>query len=90
MIFFGWKALLLPAVATSIDALAIGAGLAFAGKPLLLPCVSMGVVTGIISFIGVYSGNRLAKLGRGVLPEWIMLICGGTAIVLVGVKILCF
>ena len=88
--FFGWKALLLPAVATSIDALAIGAGLAFAGKPLLLPCVSMGVVTGIISFIGVYSGNRLAKLGRGVLPEWIMLICGGTAIVLVGVKILCF
>ena len=85
--FFGWKALIVPAIATSIDAFAIGAGLAFAGNPLLLPCVSMGCVTGLISFLAVYLGHRLARLGRGVLPEWIMLICGGSAIILVGVKI---
>ena len=86
--FFGWKALVLPAVATSIDAFAIGAGLAFAGKPLLFPCLSMGIVTGVISFAGVYSGSRLAKLGKGIFPEWGMLIFGGCAIVLVGVKLL--
>ena len=85
--FFGWKVLILPAVATSIDAFAIGAGLSFAGKPLLLPCVSMGCVTGLISFAGVCIGHRLARLGRGVLPEWIMLISGGSAIILVGIKI---
>ena len=86
--FFALKALILPAFATSIDAFAIGAGLAFAGKPLLFPCAAMGIVTGIISFIAVYCGHRLARLGKDVFPEWIMLICGGSSIILVGVKLL--
>ena len=86
--FFALKSLVLPAVATSIDAFAIGAGLAFAGKPLWLPCTAMGIVTGIISFAGVYCGHRLARLGKDIFPEWIMLICGGCAIILVGVKLL--
>lgn len=86
--FFALKSLILPAFATSIDAFAIGAGLAFAGKPLLLPCSAMGIVTGIISFLGVYCGHRLARIGKDVFPEWIMLICGGSAIILVGIKLL--
>ena len=86
--FFALKSLVLPAVATSIDAFAIGAGLAFAGKPLWLPCTAMGIVAGIISFAGVYCGHRLARLGKDIFPEWIMLICGGCAIILVGVKLL--
>lgn len=86
--FFGWKVLVFPAVATSIDAFAVGAGLAFAGKSLLAPCLSMGVVTAVISFAGVYTGSRLARIGKAFLPEWIMLMTGGCAIVLVGAKIL--
>ena len=86
--FFGWKALILPAVATSIDAFAIGAGLAFAHHQPLVPCLSMGIITGIISFGGVYAGRHLAVWGKRLFPEWVMLFAGGTAIFLVGLKIL--
>ena len=94
--FFGWKALLIPAVATSIDAFAIGAGLAFAGVSPWIPCAAMGIVTAIISLCGVFSGHRLARLAqssqtcRKFLPEWLLLFLAGLAIALIGVRILLF
>ena len=40
--FFRCRNLIVPAVATSIDALAVGAGLAFSGSPILVPAAAMG------------------------------------------------
>ena len=82
--FFSPKALFTPAVATSLDALAVGAGLAFAGNSIWLPALSMGVVTAIISATGVLVGRKLGSLAG----ERIMIIVGGSAIVLIGLKIL--
>lgn len=94
-LFFGWKALFVSGVATSLDAFAVGGGLAFAGKPFFLPCFAMGIVTGAASFIGVWLGARLgARLVRlsrrsgPALPDWLLLPAGGVAIIAVGVKIL--
>ncbi len=82
--FFAPLALLVPAVATSLDALAVGAGICFAGDPVLVPALAMGAATGIISACGVFCGAHLGGLAR----ERTMQIIGGTAIVLIGVKIL--
>ena len=81
--FFTPKRLFLPAIATSLDALAVGAGLRFADTEIILPAVSMGVTTGIISGIGVFFGERLGK----VAGEKPMTIAGGCAIMLIGIKI---
>ena len=82
--FFALKNLFLPAIATSIDAMAVGAGLAFAAKPLWLTAVSMGVVTGIVSACGVLLGSSL----RHKVNQKYLTIAGGTAIILIGIKAL--
>lgn len=82
--FFSPRKLFLPAVATSIDALAVGAGLKFAGSGILFPALSMGIVTALISALGVLIGGRLASLAG----ERIMTVAGGSAIILIGFKIL--
>lgn len=84
--FFAPKNLFLPAVATSIDALAVGAGFAFAKTPLWLPAVSMGTVTAIVSGSAVLVGTRLKRLAG----QKIMTIAGGTVLIVIGIKILFF
>ncbi|MBQ7208365.1 MAG: manganese efflux pump [Lentisphaeria bacterium] len=89
--FSSWKMLLVSSVATSIDAFAVGGGLAFAGKTFFLPCFAMGIVTGFASFTGVQLGARLGRLTRRpgrTLPEWLLLPAGGAAIIFVGIKLL--
>lgn len=82
--FFAPKALFIPAVATSLDALAVGAGLAFAGNEIWTPALAMGVITALASAIGVLLGRRIGMLAG----ERVMMITGGSAIVLIGLKIL--
>ncbi len=82
--FFAPKALVIPAVATSLDALAVGASLAFAGTGIWLPAAAMGIVTALASASGVLLGRKLGTLAG----ERIMMAAGGTAIVLIGLKIL--
>lgn len=82
--FFAWNKLFLPAVATSLDAMAIGAGLAFAGEKLLLPAAAMGVVTAAMSACGVFLGTKMQKLCNPTT----MTVIGGSAIILIGAKIL--
>ena len=82
--FFVSIALFIPAVATSIDALAVGASLAFAGTGIWLPAAAMGIVTALASASGVLLGRKLGTLAG----ERIMMAAGGTAIVLIGLKIL--
>ena len=83
--FFSPANMVLPAVATSLDALAVGASLAFSGQgSVWLPAAAMGVVTGAVSFAGVLLGHRLKRFAG----ESVMSIIGGSVIFLIGVKIL--
>lgn len=79
----GWKVLLLLAVATSIDALAVGMSFALIGEAILLPAVIIGVVAFVFSFFGVLAGHKLSSiLGNK------MQIFGGVILVLIGIKFL--
>ncbi|HOX36227.1 MAG TPA: manganese efflux pump MntP family protein [Methanoregulaceae archaeon] len=71
------------AVATSIDALAVGISFAFLGMPVLSPAIIIGVVAALVSCAGVFLGGRLAHvLGRRAD------IAGGLILILIGLRIL--
>jgi putative Mn2+ efflux pump MntP len=76
------RALLLTAIATSIDAAVAGITLPMLGAPVLLACAIIGVVTAALSTAGVYLG---AALGQrfGKAAE----IAGGAILVGLGLKI---
>ena len=77
------KELLMMAVATSIDALAVGITFAFLQVDIL-PAVSLiGCTTFIISFAGVVLGNRFGARFKSKAH-----IAGGVVLILIGVKIL--
>lgn len=71
------------AIATSIDAMAIGLSFAFLSLPILFPSVVIGTVTFSISFGGVYAGSRLSNR----LPSQIDIL-GGIILIGIGTKIL--
>ena len=77
------KELLMLAVATSIDALAVGITFAFLGVNIWLAILIIGVTTFVLSFIGVAIGNQFGS--RFEKPAT---IAGGVVLILIGVKIL--
>ena len=84
--FFAPVNLLLPAIATSLDALAIGASLAFANKPIWIPSAAMGIVTAAVSAVCVILGKKLAERKSKIADK--LAIAGGVAIILIGFKLL--
>lgn len=79
----GAWALLGLALATSMDALAVGLGFAFLDVPILVPAVIIGAVTFVLSFAGVLVGARF-----GGLFEKKAEALGGVVLILIGCKIL--
>lgn len=80
---FTFKAMIPLAVATSIDALAVGVTFAFL-KVQIVPAVSfIGVVTFVISCAGVVIGNRFGARYKSKAE-----LTGGIVLVCMGVKIL--
>ena len=78
------KTMFVMAIATSIDALAVGISLAMAGNVnIVLAVVLIGVVTFILSAVGVKVGNVF-----GSRYEKKAQFCGGAILILLGVKIL--
>ena len=77
------KTILILAVATSIDALAVGISFAFLQVHIWTAITVIGVTTFVLSFIAVYLGNRL-----GDLLEKYAGILGGIILILIGTKIL--
>lgn len=80
---------LLLAVATSIDALAIGISFACTGftelSQLTMPLLIIGIVSFLFSIVGYHLGRRFGKaITRRLKPE----VFGGIILVLIGVKIL--
>lgn len=75
--------LLVLSVATSIDALAVGLSLSFLNISIATPVVIIGVVTFLLSFLGVFIGDRF-----GHYFEKKMEIVGGLILIGIGIKIL--
>ncbi len=78
------KEMLMLAIATSIDALAVGISLAALDRPIVESSTIIGVVTFVISIIGVYIGNFFGNRYKKRAE-----LVGGIILVLIGVKILC-
>ena len=80
---FGFKAMLPLAVATSIDALAVGVTFAFLNVNILWAVTFIGVITFILSSIGVKVGHVFGLRYKGKAE-----FAGGQILVLMGCKIL--
>ncbi len=77
------KELFILAIATSIDALAVGITFAFLKYPVVKAVTVIGVVTFIISMAGVYIGNFFGSRFKKKAE-----IAGGIILVGIGIKIL--
>ncbi len=77
------KVILLMSVATSIDALAVGVSFAMINTNILIPAIMIGVITFIISSIGVFIGKKAGDLFKKKAE-----IIGGIILILIGLKIL--
>lgn len=80
---FGFKAMLILAIATSIDALAVGVTFAFLNTNIWIAILIIGTITFITSALGVKIGNAFG----GRLQSKATLT-GGIILILIGTKIL--
>ena len=80
----GFKTMFIMAIATSIDALAVGISLAMAGNVDIWSAIAcIGLTTGIFSAVGVKIGNIF-----GAKFEKKAELAGGITLILLGLKIL--
>lgn len=80
---FGCRTMLPLAVATSIDALAVGVSFAFLGASPGLPVCVIGITTALFSAVGILVGKKVGSRfhkGAGIL--------GGIILIALGIKIL--
>jgi len=75
--------LLMLSVATSIDALAVGVSFAFLNISIVTPVLVIGIVTFLLSYLGIFVGNRLGHFFEKKIE-----ILGGLILIGIGVKIL--
>ena len=80
---FGLKLMLVLAIATSIDALAVGVTLPMLGAPIVLSVVTIGVTTALLSALGLFAGRRFGEVLGKRLD-----IAGGLVLIGLGTKIL--
>jgi len=79
---YGLKVMFVLALATSIDAWAVGVTLPILGAPLVLSLVVIGVTTAVLSVLGLVVGRRFgALLGRRLD------VLGGLLLVGMGVRL---
>ena len=80
---FSFRTMLPLAVATSIDALAVGISFAFLGVDIVEAAILIGVTTFILSGVGVYVGNIFGAKYKSKAE-----LVGGAVLILIGLKIL--
>ena len=80
---FTVSTMLILAVATSIDALAIGVTFAFLGVNIVEAIILIGITTGIISGVGLKIGNVFGSRYNSKAE-----MAGGIVLILMGIKIL--
>ena len=77
------KKMCLLAIATSIDALAVGISLALLGTSIFLPAVLIGVITFVLSYVGCLFGVKIGVWGQRKAE-----CVGGFILVCIGCKVL--
>lgn len=80
---FGFKTMILLAIATSIDALAVGISFAFLNVQIIYSALLIGVITFIISALGI----KFGKIIGGKFESKAKII-GGIILILLGTEIL--
>ncbi len=75
--------LLMLSIATSIDALAVGITFAFLEVSIVTPIIIIGVVTFLLSLLGVFVGNKFGHLFEKKIG-----IAGGLILIGIGIRIL--
>ena len=80
---FSFKEVTLLAIATSIDAFAVGITIALLNDPILISSAIIGIVALAFSIVGIFIGK---KIGNYVGDKFQIL--GGVILILIGIKIL--
>jgi putative Mn2+ efflux pump MntP len=75
--------LLVLSVATSIDALAVGVTLSLIAGSIIVAAILIGLITFVLSYIGVYIGKRFGHLFESKIEA-----LGGVILIGIGIKIL--
>jgi putative Mn2+ efflux pump MntP len=75
--------LLILSVATSIDALAVGISLSFLKIAIAIPAIVIGIVTFLLTLLGVFVGHRFGHFFEKKIE-----IIGGLILMGIGIKIL--
>lgn len=78
-----FKTMIILAIATSIDALAVGVTFAFFKTNVVLAVSIIGIITFILSLIGVKIGNRFGDKFQNKAE-----LTGGIILIIIGIKIL--
>ena len=71
------------AIATSIDALAVGLSFSVLQVQILTPVIIIGIVTFLLSLAGVYIGGKFGSIFENKIEFW-----GGLVLIGIGLKIL--
>jgi putative Mn2+ efflux pump MntP len=80
---FSFKEVTLLAIATSIDAFAVGITIALIKDPILISAIIIGIVAFVFSIVGVFIGKKIGHLVGDKFQ-----ILGGVILILIGIKIL--
>ena len=80
---FSYKKLTILAIATSIDALAVGVSFAFLSVSIIPSITIIGITTFILSFFAVFLGKKLGEYMQSYAE-----IIGGIILIFIGAKIL--
>jgi len=78
-----WRVIIPMAIATSIDAFAVGISFSFFYENILFPAILIGIVTLGVSISGIYMGRKAGTNLAGKAE-----IAGGIILILIGLKIL--
>jgi manganese efflux pump family protein len=80
---FAYKSMFVLAIATSIDAFAVGITLPMLDAPFVLSIATIGVVTALLSAVGLFAGRRFGSM-LGKRLDFV----GGAVLIALGFKIL--
>ena len=78
-----FKVLFILAIATSIDALAVGISFSVLNNPIFYPAIIITLTTFIFSVLGIFLGHKLKKIRKDLIE-----ISGGLILISIGIKIL--
>ena len=78
-----WRVIIPMAIATSIDAFAVGISFSFFYKNILFPALLIGLITIGVSLTGIYMGRKAGSKFAGKAE-----IAGGLILIIIGLKIL--